>query len=138
VRAARASLPPIEREVDFLRSVDQNQPAYLDALTILADATPRGTKFESLALNRRGEFTFVATLQGAPQANELRSKLIGSGVFSNAAIEEQTPSQNQREVTVRIRARWNPAADSKSAVIDRVTASSPPEKTIPLRKSRKG
>lgn len=122
VRAARAALPPIEQEVDFLRAVEKSQPAYLNALAVLADATPRGTKVESISLNQRGEFSFEATMPGAQQANELRTKLIDSGMFSNAAIEEQTPEQNQRQVKVRIRARWNPSPELTSPVLDRISA----------------
>lgn len=122
VRAARAALPPIDREVDFLRSVQKSQPAYLNALAILADATPRGTKVDSINLNQRGEFTFVATMQGAQQANELRTKLINSGIFSNAVIEEQTPAPDHRQASVRIRARWDPSPEKKSPVLDRIAA----------------
>ena len=124
VREARNALPPVEREVDFLRAIEKNQPAYLNALTVLADATPRGTQIDSITLNRRGEFTFVATLAGAQQANDLRSKLIDSGLFTSTAIEEQTPSKDQRKVTVRIRARWDTSPDWKSPMLEKIQSNS--------------
>lgn len=126
--AARAALPPIDRELDFLRAVEKNQPAYLSGLAVLADATPRGTRLEALSLNGRGEFTFAATLQNPQHANELRTKLIDSGIFTSAVLEEQTPTPDQRGVKIRLRARWNPSPDAKSAVLDRVSAA-PPTKT---------
>ena len=131
--AARAELPPIDRELDFLRAIEKNQPAYLSGLAVLAEATPRGTRLESLSLNGRGEFTFAATLQNPQQANEIRTKLIDSGIFTSAVIEEQTPTPDQRQVKIRLRARWNTSPEAKSAVLDRVSAATTTKTNPPPR-----
>lgn len=127
--AAQAGLPPVGRELDFLRAIEQAQPAYLNGLVALADATPRGTRLESLNLNRRGEFTYAATLQNPQQANDLRTKLIDSGIFSSVVIEEQSPTPDQRQARIRLRARWNPSPAVKSPVLDRVAGTAPTTKT---------
>src|SRR5690606_5295690 len=58
--AAKAALPSVDRELDFLRAIEKAQPAYLNGLVAMADATPRGTRLESLSMNSRGEFAFSA------------------------------------------------------------------------------
>lgn len=108
IEAAQAKLPPIGRELEFLKYIETNQPPYLDALTLLADATPRGAKFESMALNQRGEVSLRGVLQNSQQAGEFRSKLIASGFFSSVVVEEQTPGPNNQNVQVRITALWKP------------------------------
>jgi hypothetical protein len=127
--AAKAALPAVDRELDFLRAIEKAQPAYLNGLVALADATPRGTRLESLRMNSRGEFAFSATLQNPQQANDLRTKLIDSGIFSNVVIEEQSPTPDQRQAKIRLRARWNPSSEVKSPVLDRVAGTAPTTKT---------
>lgn len=127
--AAKAGLPPVDRELDFLRAIEKAQPAYLNGLVALADATPRGTRLEALSLNSRGEFTFTATLQNPQQANDLRTKLIDSGIFSSVVIEEQSPTPDQRQAKIRLRARWNPSSEVKSPVLDRVAGAAATTKT---------
>lgn len=127
--AAKAALPPVDRELDFLRAIEKAQPAYLNGLVAMADATPRGTRLESLSMNSRGEFAFSATLQNPQQANDLRTKLIDSGIFSSVVIEEQSPTPDQRQAKIRLRARWNPSPDVKSRVLDRVAGMAATTKT---------
>ena len=131
--AARAELPPVDQELDFLRAVAKSQPAYLNALTVLADATPRGARLESLTLNGRGELTFAATLQSPQQGNELRSKLLDSGLFSSAVIEEQSPTPDQRQAKIRLSGRWRTSPDVMSPVVERISTNPPATNNPPSR-----
>jgi hypothetical protein len=105
LRSRLSSMPPIDRELGFLQHLEANQAHYLDALGVLADAAPRGIRVESLTLSRRGEFALRAMLQAA-QAAEFRSKLADSGLFVNVVVQEQTPTPDNQQVTLRITAQW--------------------------------
>ena len=83
IKAYRESLPKIDRELSFLHYLETNQPPYLDALFILANAAAPGTRFDAVSMNRRGDLSLRGTMQTA-QAAEFRSKLIDSG-FSQAS-----------------------------------------------------
>lgn len=124
-RAGLGGLPAINQEVNFLQHIQKNQPPYLAAMAVLADSCPRGTKLESVALDRRGEFSFRGKLQSSQNASELRRKLIESGLFTNVVLEEQVPEKNQREVNVRFTARWNTSHDLKSETLKRIDATPP-------------
>jgi hypothetical protein len=118
----KESLPAITQELTFLQHIQKNQPPYLAALAIFSDSAPRGTKIESLNLDRRGDFTFRGQMQGSQQATELRSKLIASGLFDSVVLEEQSTVPNKREVKVRFTARWKTARDVKSDALKRIDA----------------
>lgn len=105
VNAERERLPRIDRELAFLQFLETNQPPYLNALVILANASAPGTRIQSLSMNRRGDLSIRATMQNSQQATDLRSKLIESGLFSTVVFDEQTPGPN-RQVNVRLSARW--------------------------------
>ena len=123
-KAAKLTLPPIEEELDFLRHLEGNRPGYLNAVTVLADAIPRGTKFEALTLDRRGEFTFRANVANSQQATDLRAKLLESGLFSTVVLEEQTPAENNRKLIMRIGARWKTDPKTPSKTIEKIVADS--------------
>jgi len=123
-RVAQSALPPIEEELDFLRYLENSRPAYLNVVTVLADAIPRGTKFDALTLDRRGEFGFRATLANPQQATDLRARLLESGLFSSVVLEEQTPAENNRKLITRISARWKTDPKTPSKTIDKIVAES--------------
>jgi len=123
-RDAQSALPPIEQELDFLRHLESSRPAYLNVVTVLADAIPRGTRFEALTLDRRGEFSFRATLANPQQATDLRAKLLKSGLFTTVILEEQTPAENNRKLIMRVSARWKPDPKTRSKTIDKIVADS--------------
>lgn len=134
----RERFPEIDKELEFLQFVTQSQPAYLNALTLLADATPRGTRLESVTLNHRGDFALRVVLQNTEQAAELRSKLIDSGLFIKVVLEEQTPAENGRQLAVRISAKWNPAPDAKSKRLEEITRNPPESAPAPAPPMRRG
>ena len=107
LKADKSRLVTIDRELDFLQSLKQNQPPYLDAIYLMSKLAPQGSKIESLTMNRRGEVSLRGSLRDATQVTDFRTKLIGSGFFSNLAVEEQSPGQGK--LTVRISAQWKPA-----------------------------
>ena len=117
IQADRGRLVTIDRDLDFLRSLKQDQPPYLDALFLLAKAAPPGTKVDSLSMNRRGDLTFRGSMKDGQQVVAFRSKLIDSGFFSSVAVEEQAPTPDRQKVAVRIAAQWKPANDRQSLLI---------------------
>lgn len=113
VRAVQAEQPGLDRELGFLRFLETNQPPYIGVIETLATAAPRGLTVQSLAMTRRGDLTLRATLQDPQQATGFRSNLLASGWFSHLVVEEQAPVPNQqRQVSLRITARWQPSAES--------------------------
>ncbi len=111
IKADRGRLTTIDRELDFLQFLKQNQPPFLDALFLMAKSAPPGARFDSLTMNRRGEVSIRGSMKDAQQVMDFRSKLIDSGFFANVTVEEQTPSQQQGQpkLTVRMTAQWKPA-----------------------------
>lgn len=108
LKADQGRLALIDRELDFLQSLKQNQPPYLDALYLMAKFAPPGSKIESVTMNRRGEVSLRASLRDATQVTDFRTKLIGSGFFASIAVEEQTPTPDRQKLNVRLSAQWKP------------------------------
>ena len=106
LKADKGRLTTIDRELDFLQSLKQNQPPYLDVIYLMSKLAPQGSKIESLTMNRRGEVSLRGSLRDATQVTDFRTKLIGSGFFANIAVEEQSPGQGK--LTVRMSAQWKP------------------------------
>ena len=100
-------LATIDRELEFLQSLKQNQPPYLDAIYLMSKLAPQGSKIDSLTMNRRGEVSLRGSVRDATQVTDFRTKLISSGFFANLAVEEQSPGQGK--LNVRISAQWKPA-----------------------------
>jgi hypothetical protein len=109
IRAESGRLAVIDRELTFLQYLKNAQPPYLDALTVLANAAPPGTRFDSLSINRRGELALKGNIGNAQQVVDFRTKLIKSAYFSSVTVEEQTPSPDRQRMTVRILAQCRPA-----------------------------
>jgi Tfp pilus assembly protein PilN len=111
LKADKGRLATIDRELDFLQSLKQSQPPYLDALYLLAKSAPPGTRFETLAMDRQGQVSLHGTMQNGQQVTDFRSKLIASGFFSTVSVDEQTPSPDRQKVTLRMTAHWKPAPE---------------------------
>jgi len=105
VQAAETNLSGIDIELAFLQYLNTNQPPYLQVLSAIAQASPRGTVLENVSLSRRGEVSIRGILPGATQATDFRGKLIASGWFSDVVLDEQTPKD--KKVGVRMSAHWN-------------------------------
>ena len=114
LKAYRQKLPNVDRDLVFLQYLKTNQPAYLDAVAVLANAAPQGTKLDSLALSRRGDLSLKASMRDFNQAVDFRSKIISSGYFSNVVVEEQTPSADRQKMAVRITGHWEPESEAKN------------------------
>ena len=108
IKTDQGRLATIDRELDFLQYLQQNEPPYLDALVLLAKAAPAGTHFDAVSMNRRGDVSLRGSLRDGQQVAELRSKMIDSGFFANVGIEEQTPTPDRQKVNVRMSAQWKP------------------------------
>jgi type IV pilus assembly protein PilM len=109
IRAEKGRLATIDRELTFLQYLKNTQPPYLDALTVLANAAPPGTRLDSLSLSRRGELALKGNMGNAQQVVDFRAKLIKSAFFSAVTVEEETPSPDRQRMTVRILAQCKPA-----------------------------
>ncbi len=105
-----------EPEMQFLQSLKQSQPPYLDTLYVFSKAAPPGLHLDSLTMDQHGEIQVRATMQSADQVMDFRSKLIASGFFANITVEEQTP--NQQKVSVRMTAQWKSAGLRPAVKID--------------------
>jgi len=106
-----------EPEMQFLQSLKQSQPPYLDTLYVFSKAAPPGLHLDSLTMDQHGDIQVRATMQSADQVMDFRSKLIASGFFANITVEEQSP--NQRKVSVRMTAQWKSVGLRPAVKIDR-------------------
>jgi hypothetical protein len=129
-----AKLPKIDREAGFLNFIHTNQPNYLEVIAALAGSVQPGLKLDSLTISRRGEVAFRGTGQGAQAATTIRSKMIESGYFANVVIDEQTPVQNNQQMSFRMTAQLRAEPDRKSATkaTDNTSATNkPPTGSMP-------
>jgi hypothetical protein len=101
----------IDRELEFMQFLKQNQPPYLDALFVFSKAAPPGTRVDSMTMNRRGEVSVRGSARDGQQVADFRSKLIASGFFSSVTLEEQTPTPDRQKVNIRMTATWKPSAE---------------------------
>jgi hypothetical protein len=118
IKADQGRLVTIDRELDFLQYLKENEPPYLDALLVFAKSAPPGTRFDSVSMNRRGEVSIRGSLRDGQQVADLRSKLIDSGFFANVSIDEQAPTPDRQKVNVRISAQWKPAVSRSMPSIE--------------------
>lgn len=117
LKADGGKLATIDRDLNFLQFLKQNQPPYLEALYLCAKASPQGARFDSTTMNRRGEVSLRGSMRNADQVSEFRSKLIDSGFFSSVSVEDQSPTPDRQKVNVRISAQWRPVNERQSLAI---------------------
>jgi Tfp pilus assembly PilM family ATPase len=108
IKTEQGRLGTIDRELEFLQFIKKTQPPYLDALTVIANSAPPGTRFDTVSMNRRGDLSLKGMMQNSQQVIDFRSKLVKSGFFSTVTVEEQTPAPDRQRLTVRISAQWKP------------------------------
>jgi Tfp pilus assembly protein PilN len=109
LQSEKGRLATIDHELEFLQSLKQNQPPYLDALFVFAKSAPPGTRFDSLNMDKRGEVSLHGLMQNSTQVTDFRAKLIASGFFSIVTVEEQSPTPDRQRVNLRMTAQWKPA-----------------------------
>jgi len=116
LKVEKQRLPAIDRELRFLQYLKDNQPPYLEALAIVANAVQPGTRFDSVSMNRRGDLALRGFMRDSQQVVDFRSKLINSGYFSTVVVEEQNPTPDRQKVNLRISAQWKqtPGRESMS------------------------
>jgi hypothetical protein len=117
MNAGTNRLDKLDREMDFLQTLKQSQPPYLDALYLFAKCAPQGSRIDSLNMNRRGEVSMRGSMRNADQVTEFRSKLIASGFFYSVSVEDQTPTPDRQKVNLRIIALWRPINELKQLAI---------------------
>jgi hypothetical protein len=119
MNAGTNRLEKLDREMDFLQTLKQSQPPYLDALYLFSKCAPQGAAFhvDSLIMNRRGEVSLRGSMRSGDQVAEFRSKLIDSGFFYSVSVEDQTPTPDRQKVNLRIIALWKPINELKQLAI---------------------
>ena len=118
IQSDQGRLAVMDRELDFLRYLKENEPPYVDALLVLAKAAPPGAHFDSVSMNRRGEVSLRGSLHDGQQVADLRSKLINSGFFAAVAVEEQVPTPDHQKVNVRMSAQWKASGIRSVPAVD--------------------
>jgi len=98
----------VDRDLDFLQYLKQNQPPYLGSYYIIAQAAPSGIHIDSLTLNRRGEMSLRGSLRNGDQVADFRSKLMASGCFAAVTVEDQSPTPDHQKVNIRMTAQLKP------------------------------
>ena len=126
LEAEKLKLATVDRELEFLQYLKQNQPPYFDTIYFLAKSAPPGARFDMLTMSRRGEFSLRGSLKDAQQIADFRAKLVDSGCFTNAAVEEQSPGR--QKLNLRMTAQWK-AAGAPEALAAALARE--PEKTKP-------
>lgn len=129
VKADRGRLKQIDDELDFLRHLKQNQPSYIDALYLISRSAPPGTRFDSLSLTKQGLISLKASMRDGNQVAEFRARLLETGLFSNLALEEQTPSPDRQKLTIRVSGQWKPNAARELATAAAAKEPDPPRAT---------
>ena len=109
VKQEKGKLATVDRELEFLHYLKQDQPAYLDVLFIMANAAPPGTRFDTLSMNRRGEVSVRGSIKDSQQLADFRSNLLGTSCFTNVVVEEQSPTPDRQKLVLRMSAQWNAA-----------------------------
>jgi Tfp pilus assembly PilM family ATPase len=126
MKAYRDNLPNVERELGFLEYLKTNQPVYVDAISVVANAIGGGTRLDSLSISRAGDVSLRATLRDAQQVMDFRSRLLESGFFSTVVVEEQSPSTaDKQKLTIRVTGQWKLGSELPK------TAPAPAEKPKP-------
>lgn len=98
----------VDRELDFLQYLKQNQPPCLAAIYVMSQAAPQGMNVESLSLNRKGDVVLRGSLRNGQQVAEFRAKLIASGFFASVTVEEQNPTPDHQKVNFHLTGQWKP------------------------------
>lgn len=117
LKSAEPQLAVIDRELNFLRHLQENQGPFLDAVYLIANSAPMGCHIDSLSLNRRGEVSLSGFLQNLNQVGDFRMKLIDTGFFSSVVVEDQTPTPDRQRINFRMTAQWKSASDRESLTI---------------------
>ncbi|MEN9677501.1 MAG: hypothetical protein RIS76_3397 [Verrucomicrobiota bacterium] len=129
LKSQSTNLATIDRQMGFLRYLEQNQAPHLDAVFMIAQAAPQGVKVESINMNRQGEVALSGWLRDLNQVGEFRLKLINSGFFSSVVVEDQSPTPDRQRINFRINARWRDAGEREALKLDPDLPDSAPPKS---------
>ena len=105
-------------ELNFFLNLKQSQPPYLDALYVLAKASPPGLHISSITIDQLGDISLKLEVQNAQQIMDFRGKLIDSGFFSHVSLEDQTPVPGPPKLNARMSLRWKPAGQRPLVKMD--------------------
>ncbi|MFQ5655838.1 MAG: PilN domain-containing protein, partial [Planctomycetota bacterium] len=95
--------PSIDRELAFLEHLEESRLPVLEVLAALGEAIPKSTRIDDFSISRRGDISIGGKVEGFRQANDLRRKLVLSGWFSQAVLQELVPED--QNIRFRLTAR---------------------------------
>ena len=124
LKSESEQLAVIDRELSFLQFLEQNQSPHVDAVYVVANAIPQGSRIETMNLSRQGEVSLTGWLRDPSQLGEFRLKLINSGFFSTVVVEDQSPTPDRQRINFRITARWKDATERAALKLSPVTPDS--------------
>lgn len=99
-------LNKIDKEVEFLQTLERSQAPYVETLSILSHHAPQGTKITSISMRRDGEISFSVNMQKPEQASQYRAKLVESPFFENVISRSITPGPKRKSVSAKLSATW--------------------------------
>jgi hypothetical protein len=106
INAGTNRMDTIDRELAFFQYMRKNHPPYVQLLQAIAYAAPPQSKFDAVAISRRGDLSFRGSMRDGQQVNEFRAKLIASGAFNTVTVDEQVPTPDRRRVNIRVTTQW--------------------------------
>jgi Tfp pilus assembly protein PilN len=124
LKSESEQLAVIDRELSFLQFLEQNQSPHVDAVYVVANAIPQGSRIETMNLSRQGEVSLTGWLRDPNQLGEFRLQLINSGFFSTVVVEDQSPTPDRQRINFRITARWKDATERAALKLSPVTPDS--------------
>ena len=101
-KAEKQNLPEIDRELDFLSYIHEKSLPFEDIISLLAANAVPQFEIQSLEMGSDRRVQLRGTLPERGQPEDLRTKLFDSGWFEQVVLDEQTPNQRERKLTIRI------------------------------------
>ncbi len=81
-----AALPSVDRELQFLDYIESRQLAALDALRVISEGAPSGTKLSEISVSESGVVTFSGQTSKSSHLNQLRQAMTDSGWFDGTPV----------------------------------------------------
>lgn len=98
----KEALPEIDRELTFLSYLHENTIPVTDVISLLAANAVPQFEIQSLEISRDRRIQLRGTLPQRAQPEDLRAKLFKTGWFEQVVLDEQTPDERKRKLTIRM------------------------------------
>ena len=101
-KSEQKALPEIDRELTFLTHIHENTIPVKDLISLLAANAVSQLEIQSIEMSRDRRIQLRATLPQRAQPEDLRAKLFKTGWFEQVVLDEQTPDERKRKLTIRM------------------------------------